>query len=326
MLQVLDNGLLVDPHDQQAIADALLKLVSDKQLWARCRQNGLKNIHLFSWPEHCKTYLSRIASCKQRQPQWQRSDAENDNIRSDSPSDSLRDIQDLSLNLKFSLDGEKNEGGGTIDNALDAEENESDRKSKIENAVLTLSKGILGGTQKPSSVEKEDKFPAFRRRKCIFVIAVDSDTTSHFIEIIEKIVEAARKEKDAGSVGIILSTSLTTSEIHSLLISGGFSASDFDGFICNSGSELYYPSSNSEDSPCGLPFMVDLDYRLHTEYRWGGEGLRKTLIRWASSVNDKSGEGKIVSEDESGSTAHCYAFQVKDPTLVFSLSILFVKY
>ncbi|KAK8544716.1 hypothetical protein V6N13_045795 [Hibiscus sabdariffa] len=33
--KVLDNGALVDPHDQQFIADALLKLVSDKQLWAR---------------------------------------------------------------------------------------------------------------------------------------------------------------------------------------------------------------------------------------------------------------------------------------------------
>ncbi|PON71335.1 Sucrose phosphate synthase [Parasponia andersonii] len=319
ILRVLDNGLLVDPHDQQAIADALLKLVSDKHLWARCRQNGLKNISLFSWPEHCKTYLSRIASCKQRQPQWQRSDAENDNIRSDSPSDSLRDIQDLSLNLKLSLDGEKNEVGSAIDNALDAEENESDGKNRIENAVLTLSKGILGGTQKSSSVEKVDKFPAFRRRKCIFVIAADCDTTSDFVDVIEKIVGAAGKDKDAGSIGIILSTSLTISDIHSLLISGGFSVADFDGFICNSGSELYYPSSNSEDSPSGLPFVVDLDYRLHTEYRWGGEGLRRTLIRWSSSVNNKNGNGQIVSEDELGSTAHCYAFQVKDPTLFWCL-------
>jgi sucrose-phosphate synthase len=68
--RVLDNGLLIDPHDQQSIADALLKLVADKQLWAKCRQNGLKNIHLFSWPAHCKSYLSRIATCKHRQPRW----------------------------------------------------------------------------------------------------------------------------------------------------------------------------------------------------------------------------------------------------------------
>ncbi|XP_024023596.1 probable sucrose-phosphate synthase 1 [Morus notabilis] len=319
--RVLDNGLLVDPHDQRAIADALRKLVSDKQLWARCRQNGLKNIHLFSWPEHCKTYLSRIASCKQRQPQWQISDAEYDNLQPDSPSDSLRDIQDLSLNLKLSLDGEKNEGSGIVDNSLDAEESDSDGKNRLEKAFLTLSKGILGGSQKSVSTEKEDygtgtnKFAAFRRRKYIFVIAVDCDTTSECIEIIEKVIEAAGKDRDTGSIGFILSTSLTISDIHSLLISGGLSPSDFDAFICNSGCDLYYPSSNTEDSPSGLPFVVDLDYRSHTEYRWGGEGLRKTLVRWATSINDKNGEG-IVSDDESGSTTHCYAFQVKDPSLI----------
>ncbi|XP_062099348.1 probable sucrose-phosphate synthase 1 [Humulus lupulus] len=315
ILRVLDNGLLVDPHDQQAISDALLKLVSDKQLWARCRQNGLKNIHLFSWLEHCKTYLTRIASCKQRQPQWQ-SDAENENARSDSPGDSLRDIQDLSLNLKLSLDGEKTEGGGTTDNALDAEETESDRKNKIENAVSTFSRGIFGGSQKYSYVEKEDIFPAFRRRKHVFVISVDCNTTLELLDIIEKVVEAAGKDKDVGSIGIILSTSLTISELYSLLISGGFSPSDFDAFICNSASELYYPSFNSEDSPSGLPYMVDLDYRLHTDYRWGGQDLRKTLVRWASSVNNIKGNQQIISEDESGSTPQCYAFQVDDPSLI----------
>ncbi|XP_048331339.1 probable sucrose-phosphate synthase 1 isoform X3 [Ziziphus jujuba] len=320
--RVLDNGLLVDPHDQQSIADALLKLVSDKHLWARCRLNGLKNIHLFSWPEHCKTYLSRVASCKPRQPQWQSSDSQADNSGSDSPSDSLRDIQDLSLNLKLSLDGDKNEGSATVDNALDTED-ALDEKNRVEKAALTLSKGVLGGTQKAGSSEKEDrssstnKFPSFKKRKNIFVIAVDSDATSNYIEIIEKIAEAVKKERDSGSIGFILSTALSISEIYPLLTKGGFSPSDFDGFICSSGSELYYPSSNSEDSPSGLPFVVDLDYRSHTEYRWGGEGLRKTLVRWASSVNDKKGEqGKIVSEDESGSTAHCFAFKVKDLALV----------
>ncbi|KAG7965621.1 hypothetical protein I3843_08G010400 [Carya illinoinensis] len=318
--RVLDNGLLVDPSDQQAIADALLKLVSEKQLWARCRQNGLKNIHLFSWPEHCKTYLSRIASCRPRQPQWQRSDAEFGNSESDSPGDSLRDIQDLSLNLKLSLDGEKNDGVSTLDNILDSEENGSDGKSRPENAVLALSKGgVIGGTQKALSMEKADntiKFPALRRRKYIFVISVDGNTTSDFLEIIGTVVEVAGKDWGAGSIGFILSTSLTISEVHSLLVSGGLSPSEFDAFICNSGSELYYPSSNSEDSPSGLPFLVDLDYRSHTEYRWGGEGLRKTLVRWAASINDGKGEGKIVAEDEAGSSMHCYAFKVKDLSLI----------
>ncbi|XP_044472463.1 probable sucrose-phosphate synthase 1 [Mangifera indica] len=314
--RVLDNGLLVDPHDQQSIADALLKLVSDKQLWVRCRQNGLKNIHLFSWPEHCKAYLSRIISCKPRQPQWQRSDDGLEKLESDSPGDSLRDIQDLSLNLKFSLDGDKIEEGITFDNALDTEENSGNGKNKLENAILAWSKRTISGTQKPDQNISTGKFPAMRRRTQIFVIAVDSDSNSDFLEIIKKVVETARKGKSAGFIGIILSTALTISEVHSLLASGGLSPLDFDAFICNSGSELYYPSSGTEDVP-GLPFVVDLDYHSHTEYRWGGEGLRKTLVRWAASINDKMPEeGKIVEEDESRSTAHCYAFKVANPSLI----------
>ncbi|PQM32695.1 putative sucrose-phosphate synthase 1 [Prunus yedoensis var. nudiflora] len=319
--RVLDNGLLVDPHDQQSIADALLKLVSDKQLWARCRQNGLKNIHLFSWPEHCKTYLSRITSCKPRQPQWQRSDAEFDNSDSDSPSDSLRDIQDISLNLKLSLDGDKTEGTGALDNALESDERAAGGKIKEQNTVLTLSRGVLRGSPKAGPAEKEDnnsgvgKFPGFRKKKYVCVIAVDCDTTSEFTEIIEKVVEAAGKDKDAGSIGFILSTALAISEIHSLLISGGLSPSQFDAFICNSGGELYYPSSSSDDSPSGLPFVVDLDYRSHIEYRWGGECLRKTLVRWVASFNEKKG-GQTVTEHRSGSTNHCYAYKVKDLALI----------
>lgn len=318
LLQALDNGLLVDPHDQQSIADALLKLVSDKQLWVRCRQNGLKNIHLFSWPEHCKTYLARIASCRPRQPQWQRREDGFQSSESDSPGDSLRDIQDISLNLKLSLDGDKS---GTLDNSLDTEENTVDGKNKLENAVFTLTKGAIRGTQKAGSTEKSDhnignsKFPALRTRRYLFVIAVDCDTTSDFLETIKVVLEAAGKDNSAGLIGFILLTAMTISEMHSLLVSGGLSSLDFDAFICSSGSELYYPSLSSEDLP-GLPYVLDLDYHSHIEYHWGGEGLRKTLVRWAASVNDKKGQEQIVMEDESGSTTYCYAFKVKDFSLV----------
>ncbi|XP_052199279.1 probable sucrose-phosphate synthase 1 [Diospyros lotus] len=310
--RVLDNGLLVDPHDQQSIADALLKLVADKQLWAKCRQNGLKNIHLFSWPEHCRNYLSRIASCKPRQPGWQRGDNENEeNSESDSPSDSLRDIQDISLNLKFSLDGENNEGNGSTDYSGES----GDRKTKLENAVLAWSKGVLKGTQKTGLTDKADqnsgpgKFPAVRRRKHIIVIAVDFDAVSDLFETTRKIFDAVEKERLEGSIGFILATSFTLSEIHYFLVSGGLSPTEFDAFICNSGSDLYYSSPNAE----GNPFVIDLYYHSHIEYRWGGEGLRKTLVRWAGSITDKKGESEeqIVTDDEKISTNYCYAFKVR---------------
>ncbi|GAV79137.1 SHMT domain-containing protein [Cephalotus follicularis] len=36
--RALNNGLLVDPHDQTVTADALLKLVAHKNLWSECRR------------------------------------------------------------------------------------------------------------------------------------------------------------------------------------------------------------------------------------------------------------------------------------------------
>ncbi|KAG1363968.1 Sucrose-phosphate synthase [Cocos nucifera] len=319
--RVLDNGLLVDPHDQQAIADALYKLVSDKQLWSRCRQNGLKNIHLFSWPEHCKTYLSRLATCRPRHPQWKRSEEDGiEDSESDSRDDSLRDIQDISLNLKLSLDGEKAEDSGTLDSILESEERAVNEKSRVEHIVSKLSKSVVRATQKDVSSENSSKLPILRRRKHIFVIAVDSVSNTDLVGIIKSIFEAARKDRTSGSFGFILSTSLTISEIHSILIAGGIPATDFDAFICNSGSDLYYPSPNSDEmlSSSELSFAIDEDYHSQIEHRWGGEGLRKTLVRWAASVVEKKGEGEeqIVIEDDQRSSTFCHAFNVKNPALV----------
>jgi sucrose-phosphate synthase len=230
----------------------------------------------------------------------------------------LRDIQDLSLNLKFSLDGEKTGGSGN-ENPLDSEGNATDKKSKIENAVLSWSKGVVKDTRKAVDQNSSSgKFPSLRRRKQIFVIAVDFDTISSLAEATRKIFEAVEKERTEGSIGFILSKSLTISEIRSFLASGGFSPCDFDAFICNSGSDLYYSTPNPEDGP----FVVDFYYHSHIEYRWGGEGLRKTLVRWASSVSDKKAENeeRIVTAAEQLSTDYCYAFTVKKPGLVLLFS------
>ena len=131
---------------------------------------------------------------------------------------------------------------------------------------------------------------------------MDCDASAGLSERVRKIFEASEKERTEGSVGFILATSYNITEIRSFLVSEGLNPSDVDAFICNSGGDLYYSSLHSEDNP----FVVDLYYHSQIEYRWGGEGLRKTLVRWASSTTDKKGEkeGHIVVEDEETSAPY----------------------
>lgn len=63
------NGLLVDPLNPSAIAEALLKILSDSTLWEQYSLNGLKNVAKFySWDAHAQTYLSKIEPLLQHEP------------------------------------------------------------------------------------------------------------------------------------------------------------------------------------------------------------------------------------------------------------------
>ncbi|OMO51504.1 hypothetical protein CCACVL1_29752 [Corchorus capsularis] len=95
ILKVLNNGLLVDPHDQNAISDAFLKLVANKNLWAECR-----NIHCFSQTEHCRNYLSHVEHCRNRHPT---SRLEIMTVPEEPMGDSSRDVD---ISFRFSIEGD----------------------------------------------------------------------------------------------------------------------------------------------------------------------------------------------------------------------------
>ncbi|WVZ94522.1 hypothetical protein U9M48_040403 [Paspalum notatum var. saurae] len=84
----------------------------------------------------------------------------------------------------------------------------------------------------------------------------------------------------------------------------------------NSGSDIYYPSQSSDvPNNSRVTFSLDQNYRSHIEYRWGGEGLRKYLVKWASSVVERRGriEKQVILEDSEHSSTYCLAFRVINP-------------
>ena len=56
------NGELVDPLDSQAITDALLRLLRDRDAWSQASRNGIRGVRKhYSWQAHARSFLERIA-------------------------------------------------------------------------------------------------------------------------------------------------------------------------------------------------------------------------------------------------------------------------
>jgi sucrose-phosphate synthase len=277
---VLHNGLLVDPHDQKAIADALLKLVADKNLWTECRKNGLKNIHSFSWPEHCRNYLSHIEQCRNRHPTTR---LEITPLPEEPMSESLKDMEDLSL--RFSIEG---------DYKLNGELDATNKQKKLIEAITQMapSNGKASVTYTPG------------RRQMLFVIATDcysfnGQSTETFQEIIKNVMKAGGQSLGMDRIGFVLATSSSLQEIMEALRCCEVKIEDFDAIICNSGGNMYYPWRD---------MVVDVDYEAHVDYRWPGENVRSMVMRLARA---EDGDEDDIKEYIKASSSRCFSYSIK---------------
>ncbi|NVZ07842.1 HAD-IIB family hydrolase [Allochromatium humboldtianum] len=61
------NGLLVDPLDRTAIAEALLKILEDRETWQTYSKNGLAGVRRFySWQAHAESYRAQVGPLTER--------------------------------------------------------------------------------------------------------------------------------------------------------------------------------------------------------------------------------------------------------------------
>ncbi|PIN11626.1 Glycosyltransferase [Handroanthus impetiginosus] len=277
IVKALNNGLLVDPHDQKAISDALLKLVADKNLWQDCQKNGLKNIQKFSWPEHCRNYLSQIEQCRSYHPTNQLSVIP---MPEEPLTESLRGLEDLSL--KFSVD-------------IDVKANGELDKARSQQKVIDI---LL---QKTTTSGKSVNTYCPGRRQWLYVIAIDSYNcngcpTEALPLIIKNVMQVGGAEPS--QIGFVLLTGLSLLETKDMLTSCEVKLEHFDALGCSSGSEIYYPWRD---------LVVDEDYESHIEYRWPGENVKSMVMRLAKIENGADDDEMQLSRCSS----RCFSYSIK---------------
>ncbi|KAL0403625.1 UNVERIFIED_CONTAM: putative sucrose-phosphate synthase 2 [Sesamum radiatum] len=96
-------------------------------------------------------------------------------------------------------------------------------------------------------------------------------------------------------------------ELAEFLKSGNIKVNDFDALICSSGSEVYYPGEDGKLCP-------DPDYASHIDYRWGLDGLKKTIWKLMNTPEGgKFGQSSnVIEEDLKSSNSHCLSYLIKD--------------
>ncbi|TVU25952.1 hypothetical protein EJB05_28475, partial [Eragrostis curvula] len=299
IIKALHNGLLVDPHDAAAITDALLSLVADKARWAECRRNGLRNIHRFSWPHHCRLYLSHVAAnCDHPAPhQLLRVPVPAASGRQDSLSDSLRD---LSLGISVDTSHDIAAAGDSAAAIMDA-----------------LRRRRAATADRPAVASHARAAAGFApgRRQSLLVVAVDcyAGDGKPDVERMKKAIGvalAAGGEGSGGRVGYVLSTGMTVAEAAAALAACGADPAVFDALVCSSGAELCYPWKDDQEEK---KLAADEEYAGHVAFRWPGEHVRSAVPRLGKA--DGAREADLAVDDAACST-HCYAYAASSPAKV----------
>lgn len=60
IVHTLKNGILVEPTDATAVADALLRMLTNAATWEDYSSSGVANINAYSWSSHCIKCLNAI--------------------------------------------------------------------------------------------------------------------------------------------------------------------------------------------------------------------------------------------------------------------------
>jgi len=260
-----------------------------------------------------------------RHPQWQ-TDTPEDEVAAEESSlnDSLMDVQDMSLRL--SIDGDKPSLNGSLDYSAAAtgDRTVSDQVQRVLNKIKKPEpRPVVSESGKPEAVVS--KHPMLRRRRRLIVIALDCYDSNgvpekKMIKIVQDIIKAVRSDSLFAKVaGLALSTAMPLTETTEFLTSSKIQVNDFDALICSSGGEVYYPGTYTEEDG---KLARDPDYAAHIDYRWGCDGLTKTIWKLMNTTEGgkkSGGYSSPIEEDKKSSNAHCIAYLVKDRSKVIKI-------
>lgn len=224
------------------------------------------------------------------------------------------------MSLRLSVDGEKTSLNASIDVASSTDDPDDQVKRVLNKIKRSGTESVETEKGNKMLENTPGKYPILRRRRRLIVIALDCYDSNgapekKMIKMLQEIIKASRLDTQFARVsGIALSTAMPLAEMAEFLRSGKIQLNEFDALICSSGSEVYYPGSYTEEDGKLYP---DPDYASHIDYRWGCDGLKKTILKLLNASEEDTDKFRSpIQEDRKSSNAHCVSYLVKNPSKV----------
>ena len=276
IVATLENGFLVDPLSEEEIGNALVKILTEKNLWEEFSRIGSANIHAYSWKAHCEKSLNRLENEKRY----------------------IKSVQRITPM------------GGSWDDRYfrasltDPSLEDFSAKSPKDVASIDDQAMRFDPESRRAEEERDSGRPRVATRTRLVVVMLDnSSLAGQALRLLKSIIASAygrRSERMSTSkVGFGIASMLSLDKTSTLaeqsgvkvrhlismpvefVLCGALQMSEIDFVVCNSGADLFVRSSGTE--------MTSYEpYDVHIDERWNKDAIERVLERmWADRQKQK---------------------------------------
>jgi len=258
IVSTLKNGLLVDPLSETEIGDALVKILTEKNLWEEFSANGLANIGAYSWTAHCAKVLNHL----EQEKKYIQS------IRYITPFGGSWDDRYYKTHLKNVPESEEIHAKSPGDyTSMDDHDVKFDPESRL------------------AEEERDAGMPRVALRERLVIALLDNtplakQALGHLRSIVQTAYGTKSEHRDDSKVGFGIASMLSFDATCSLMERTRLKVADVDFLICNSGADLFVWSGGDE--------MTSYEpYDIHIDERWNKDHIERVLGRICANNTEK---------------------------------------
>ena len=287
IMSTLHHGVVVEPTDSDAVANALLSILTSPETWDSMSSSGVKNIMAYSWPAHCKRYMESMGT-------------ENRFIKSGGNQDrtlsGLMQKRLSRLNLLGIVDTEGVPHSPQPESQFEMHRNMSTPGDITpllsgQTSPRTLKRNTSGITSDDFNVIHSMKMEAAlqrvageqnKRRQKFVVIPLDNDRFASDIASYIKEIQLKLKETNIESiVGIGILTMLGFESLCDKLSDNGVNIDSIDFLVCNSGADVWIRQEDGQ-------WIANEEYEDLIDFCWDRTSLHRMLKKIISSPSENS--------------------------------------